>query len=219
MGTIPLLVNDASEVLLGALLQPAWGIYYSGTNQPVIQPASFAQSATISQVQPLLAVAGVLGLAGLVPVAASVLEFEYRQDFPISTYPQEEGAFQAYNKVTLPWDVRLRLTAGGSATNRKAFIEACIAISQSFQLFDVLTPERPYVSVNCNHIDFRRSAKQGNTLIAIDLGFINIPVVSATTGINTAIAGDSAQQSSGNVTPQTPNSSQAAALANGTAPL
>ena len=159
MANIPLLIADASEILLGALLQPTWGIYYTGTNMPVIQPASFVQSAIVSQVQPLTAIASAIGLSGILPVAASTVEFEYRQDFPISTYPQEQGAFQAYDKVTLPWDVRLRLAAGGSASSRKAFIEACISISQSYSLFDIITPERPYVSCNCNHIDFKRSAR------------------------------------------------------------
>src|SRR5579872_6225668 len=106
MASIPLLIADASEIILGALLQPSWGIY-SSSGVPVIQPATFLQSAFVSQIQPLSAITNALGLSGLLPVAASTVEFEYRQDWPISTYPQEQGAFQPYDKVTLPFDVRI----------------------------------------------------------------------------------------------------------------
>lgn len=219
MASLPLLAADASEIILGALLQPTWGIYDGTSGQPVIQPASFITSAIVSSVQPLSAVSGLVGLSGILPVAASVLEFEYRQDFPISTYPQENGAFQAYDKVTLPFDVRLRLAAGGSASTRQAFINACLAISTSFDLFNIVTPERAFVGTNCNHIDWKRGPRQGNTLIVVDLAFIQIPQVAALSGSNTASPGDSSQQALGQVTPQTLTSPQAAALASGTAPM
>lgn len=217
MSNVPLLLADASEIILGALLQPTWGIYQNGA--AVIQPASFLQNAIVSSIQPLTALASLAGLPGILPVAASTVEFEYRQDFPVSTYQQENGAFQAYDKVTLPFDVRLRLAASGSTTTRQNFINTCIAISQSIQTFDVVTPERTFASVNCNHIDFRREARRGNTLIQIDLSFIQIPVVSAVTPVNTANPGDSGQQALGNVQPQNLTTPQANALAAGSPPM
>lgn len=218
MVSIPLLIADASEILLGALLQPTWGIY-TAQGQPVIQPASFITSAFVSQVQPLSAVANLLGLSGILPVSASTVEFDFRQDWPISTAPQEQGAFQAYDKVTLPYDVRLRLASGGSTSTRQSFLQACLAIANSLQLFNVVTPEMSFIGVNCNHIDWKRTARHGNTLITVDLGFIQIPQVSSLTPINTAIPGNSGQQALGNVAPQSLSSPQALALAGGTAPM
>ena len=206
MASIPLLTADASEILLGALLQPTWGIYYSGTNgvtgQPVIQPASFIQSAFVSQVQPLTSIANLVGLSGILPVSASTLEFEYRQDWPVSTYPQEQGAFQAYDKVTLPFDIRMRLAAGGSPSTRKAFIETCLTIANATtQLFNILTPEMPFIGVTCNHIDFKRTPTHGNTLVIVDMAFIQVPLISSNVGTNTQAPGDSAKQALGNLTP------------------
>lgn len=215
MPSITLLAQDASEIILGALLQPTWGIYTS-TGIPVIQPASFIQSPIVSQAQPLFAaVSAALGIGNILPVAASTVEFEYKQDFPISTYPQEQGAFQAYDKVTLPFDVRLRLACSGNVSTRRNFIEACLAISTSLTLYNVVTPEKTFLSVNCSHIDWRRTASRGNTLIMVDMDFLQIPVVSAVTGINTQQPGDAAQQAQGQVSAQPLSVTESQAYASG----
>lgn len=52
----------------------------------------------------------------------SVVDFEYKQDWNISTAPVEQGGFQAYNKVQLPFDIRMRVAAGGALQNRESLL-------------------------------------------------------------------------------------------------
>lgn len=52
----------------------------------------------------------------------SVVDFEYKQDWNISNYTVEDGGFQSYNKVQLPFDVRMRIAAGGNQTNRASVL-------------------------------------------------------------------------------------------------
>ena len=215
--SLPLLTQDASDILLGALLQPSWGVYLNG--MPVLTPAPFNGGGGLAgALSTVVEVAGTIGnianslgnigsiLSGtapppVVPAIASTVEFDYAQDLPIADYPQENGAFQAYNKVTLPFDIRLRVCAGGSISARQSFLYTCKAIAASYQLFSVITPELVFSSCNCNHISWRRAARGGNTLIQVDLTFVQVPVVSATSFSNTASPGDAGQTGLGGQQP------------------
>ena len=204
---VALLIADAEDLVLGSLLAPSWGIYLNGT--AVIQPANVPSSSSggivSSALQAIASLASLLGAPNIVPVTASTVEFEYAQDWPISNYPQEQGAFQSYDKVTLPFDVKLRLASGGDSSTRQGFLNTCLAIANSFALFDVVTPELTFTSVNCTHIDWRRNAREGAELIQVDLWFQQIAVTAAVSFTNTQQPGDAATQSLGNVQPQTPN--------------
>jgi hypothetical protein len=203
MANVALLTADAEDLILGAFLTPAWGIYLEGV--PVIQPASIQGSVFAASIAPIQAIASLLGVPNILPVMASTVDFVFSQDWPISNYPQEQGAFQSYDKVTLPFDVKLKLACGGSISNRQAFLNTCLAIANSFALFDVVTPEITFTSVNCTHIDWPRSARRNNTLIEVDLWFQEISVSASAEFTTTQQPGDAAPQSLGNVQPQTPN--------------
>ena len=43
--------------------------------------------------------------------ADSVVTFDYRQEWTVSDYPLEQGAFQSYDKVQTPFDVAVTITA------------------------------------------------------------------------------------------------------------
>lgn len=204
MNPIELLVDDALSLALGSFSSPNWGIYLDGT--PVIQPASVYGNNVNSGMSDIQALASIVGGPNIAPATASTVDFEYAQDWPISNYPQEQGAFQSYDKVTLPFDVKVRLASGGSASARQGFLSTCFAISNSFSLFDVVTPEMTYTSCNVTHIDFRRAAERGATLIVVELWFKEIPVSASATFSNTQQPGEAGQQSLGNVQAQTPNS-------------
>jgi hypothetical protein len=206
MATLPqieLITADANDLVLGALLQPPWGIYLNGA--PVIQPATVLGQAVNAVLAPVAAVAALVGVPGILPVTASTVEFDFAQDWPLSNYPQEQGAFQTYDKVTLPFDVKLRLACGGSTSVRQAFLSTCLAIGNSFALFDVVTPEMTFTSVNCTHLGWPRRATDGNTLIKVDLYFLEIPVTATASFSNTQQPGGAAPQSLGPVQPVTPS--------------
>lgn len=112
----------------------------------------------------------------LVLEADSVVSFDYKKDWRVAEYPQEEGAFQSYNKVQTPFDVRLRLTKGGTDEDRAAFFEALDKAQASLDLYDIVTPERTYSSASIEHVDYRRSASEGMGLITADVWLKEIRV-------------------------------------------
>jgi hypothetical protein len=144
-----------------------------------------------------------IGAPNISPVYASVVDFEYSQDWPLSTYQQEQGAFQAYDKVTLPWDVKIHLACGGSPSTRQAFLSTVLAIANSFSLYDIVTPEMTFPSCNVSHISWPRSANSGVSLIVVDLWFKEIPVTATASFTNTQNPSDSSQQALGNQQAQT----------------
>src|ERR1035437_8692835 len=79
------------------------------------------------------------------------LGVDYRQGWAISDYPVENGAFESYDKVDLPYAVRVRFAAGGSAANRQALLETVAVISETLDFYDVITPEVIYQNCNVQH--------------------------------------------------------------------
>lgn len=197
----PLLLADTAALI--NLVSPSqWGIFLNGV--PVIQPATALTQTLVQTLAPIQAVASLLGASNLIPVTASTIEFEFNQEWPLSNYPQEQGAFQSYNKVELPFDVKVKLSSGGQPATRQVFINTVLAIGRDLRLFDIQTPEMTFQSVNCTHIDWKRRATDGVSLIKVDLWFQQIAESAAATFTNTQQPGNAGQQGIGVVQPQTP---------------
>lgn len=109
-----------------------------------------------------------------IALADSVVDFGYRNESKISTFPQQAGAFAAYNKVANPFEVTVQLAKGGSASERSDFLDALEAAAKSLDLYHVVTPERTYLSVNLERQGIRRTRTEGATLIVVELSFIEI---------------------------------------------
>lgn len=108
--------------------------------------------------------------------ADSVQTFGYRNDWDISDYPLEEGAFETYNKVPSPFDVRIRLASGSREQDRETFLNQLTAVAGKIDLYDVVTPERTYTSVNVAHIDLHRSNSNGVGMIMADVWLVEVRV-------------------------------------------
>lgn len=104
-----------------------------------------------------------------VALADSVVSMDYRNGSRISDYPVEQGAFASYNKVATPYDVKVRMTCGGSQARRGDFVAAIEAASRSLDLYLVLTPERSYPSANIEAWEYRREVNNGAGMIIADL--------------------------------------------------
>ena len=92
-----------------------------------------------------------------VVVADSVSGVEYRQDWQVSDYPQENGGFQSYDKVATPFDARVSFVSGGSLANRQQLLKSVSNIAGDLNLYDVVTPEATYLSCNVVHYEYRRT--------------------------------------------------------------
>lgn len=150
--------------------------------------------------QVILLVADAPLLAGVAPIreqwgvfkdgvnviaAQSMITFDYKQNWYVSDYPLEQGAFESYNKVESPFDARVRFAAGGTEANRKALLDSIAAIADNVETYDVVTPEVVYLSVTINHYDYRRSSQSGLGLITVDLWLTEVRVTARTEFTNT----------------------------------
>lgn len=201
---LTLLVSDAATVL-GQVLQPRWGIYLNGT--PIIASSLASLLGLGSLAGAVNSISSLFGGANISD-QFSVVDFEYKQDWTLATYPVEDGGFQSYDKVQLPFDVKMRVAAGGSASNRQALLNVVDSVANSMNLFDVVTPEKVYQSCNIDHYDYRRSATNGVGMIVVDIWLKEIRVTSTSVFTNTQSPVNSGQQNIGNVQPQTPTAPQ-----------
>lgn len=158
VNTVVLLAADA-KALLALFAGPRWGLYVNGA--PVL-------------------------------VGDSVVALDVRQEYHISDFPLEDGGFASYDKVVMPGDLRVSLSVSGQGsllaslagglislvtfsgptqqeTRRREFLLAMKALAASLQLIDVIVPEGTYTRYNITHYDFRRDAREGATLLRIDV--------------------------------------------------
>lgn len=104
-----------------------------------------------------------------VVIADNVLSFDFKQDYRISNFPVEEGSFQTYNKVQVPYDVRLQFSTGGSLAARQGLIDSVDAVIGSTSQFDAVTPEKVFQGINPVHQSIRRTSRNGAGLVIIDV--------------------------------------------------
>lgn len=147
-----------------------------------------------------------------VVTAESVADMAYRQDWNISDYPLEKGAFESYNKVQLPYDVRLRFASGGSQERRQALLTSIAAIAGTLTLFDAVTPEAVYSNVNVKHYDYRRTSVNGVGLIIVDVWCEEVRVTTGGAFSATQAPSGAAQVNGGTVQPTSASAAQAGAV-------
>ena len=152
---------------------------------------------------------GVGGFFQIVP--DSIIDLDFKRDWQVPNYPQEEGAFESYNKVAMPYDARVRMTKGGTDADRAAFLNRIDALAASLTLFDVVMPELVYKNSNIVHYDYRRTATSGVSLLTVDLWLLEIRVSGNAAFSNTAAPSGANPVNTGTVQPQTPTAAQAAA--------
>lgn len=133
-----------------------------------------------------------LGGAPVVP-ADNVVSMDARQEWVIADYPIEQGAFESYDKVKRPFDVRFRLSTGGSVAARAAMIAAIKAIAGDFNLYMFVSPEDTWENVNVSHFDYNRRAESVG-LFSVDVWGWQIQV-NQTSGLSNTAQPDGADPS------------------------
>jgi hypothetical protein len=139
------------------------------------------------------------GIPVLIP--DSFVSFDFRQDYNLPTYPLEKGAFQTYNKVQLPAEIRVRMSAGGTIANRSIFEQEVDQVMRTTELYDVVTPEKVYLGYNFHHKDISRTNLNGVGLLVFDLWLQQIGDTVTTTFSSTMQPGDAGTQAAGNIQP------------------
>jgi hypothetical protein len=170
----------------------------------------------IGEIAPVNAQWGIFQGGAPVVVADSVADMSYRQEWVVSDYPVEQGAFQSFDKVALPFDVRFRYNAG-SAAQRQALLGSIAAIAGTTNLYDVVTPDAVYNNVTITHYDYHRTAQRGLGLLSVEVWalWVNEQAALANAAGNTATPSGADPVSGGTVQPSTPSVTQMQAVPGG----
>jgi hypothetical protein len=147
-----------------------------------------------------------------VVIADNVVSVDFKQDWNICDYPIQQGGFESYNKVYVPFDVRVRFSTGGSVARRGQFLDSIDAIAPTLDLYDVVTPEKTFTSCNVTHQGYGRTAREGAGLIMADIWLVQVNQEGSATFSNTASPASQDAVNGGTVQPAAPTPTQAAAL-------
>lgn len=141
---------------------------------------------------------GIFDATGAPVLAAdSVLAVDFRKEWRVSDYPLEGGSFASYDRIEMPFDIRVTFAVSGAgsllsslvpggallsllpgfsqAAARTAVLTALATAAAnppgatSLPVYSVVTPEVSYPSCSIVHYDYRREARGGATLIRIDV--------------------------------------------------
>ena len=142
------------------------------------------------------------GAAALSP--DSFVDFEYREEHKIPNYPIEQGSFRSYNKISLPFDIRITVTCSGNGRMKKSqFLAAIDKLLFGLDLVSVVTPEVTFMNCNLVHVDYRRESNRGATLIIAQLWFQEVRIAQSAALPTTQPQG-AAPQPLGQLSPTTP---------------
>lgn len=114
----------------------------------------------------------------------------YSGEYRIADYPLEQGQYETYNKVQLPFQSRVSMTKGGKLSDRQGFLSRLEEIRGDLKLYNVTTPERVYMDVNIERVTLDRTASNG-------AGMLTVEVVLREIRQTTAITFSSSQTPSG----------------------
>ena len=129
----------------------------------------------------------------------AVDSIEYARDYRVSDYTQENGAFQSYNKVQVPYEAKVGFLISDA---RVEFLNTVEAVLASLELFFVVTPEVSYASSNLIHYGYRRVSRNGVTLMRVEVWCEEIRVSATTTLANAQSNNGLPTQQNGTIQPQ-----------------
>ena len=127
-------------------------------------------------------------------------------DYPVapsnSGTPNGTVGFASYNKVIVPYDIRLIMSRGGSVEDRQDFLKAIQDAWQSTDLFNVVTPECVYLDMNV--VGVRRSvvADRGLGLMSLEIALRKIRQTATLTFTKTKDPASSSAVNDGSVQPR-----------------
>ena len=92
----------------------------------------------------------------------------------------------------MPFDVRVTISCNGKgAMTKENFLSTIEQLMNSLTLINVITPNFTYQNCNLVHVDYRREAKQGVSLIIAQLWFQQVIIAQQATPTTTEPSGAS----------------------------
>lgn len=113
------------------------------------------------------------GTSALTP--DSFVSYEYKEEYRIPNYPTELGGFLNYNKVALPFDIKITVTCSGNGKMTTAqFLDRLYYLLETTTFVSIVTPDKTFLVTNLVHMDYRKEATNGATMIIANLWFQEI---------------------------------------------
>lgn len=165
------LVAAGAQIFRAFFTRPVWGIF-----------KEVAQTPDVTEDENGVQTVEVTGPKKLVPVVVpdNILEMSYRNEWNVPDYPVEDGGFANYNKVNNPYEITLRMTKGGSVSDRQDFLNQLDEIADSLDLYQIITPEKTYHDANIIRVEYaRRGVKGAYFLEEVDVVVKEIRTVTA----------------------------------------
>jgi hypothetical protein len=111
-------------------------------------------------------------------------EFSPRYETALSDYPQEQGAFQPYNKVARPWQVTVTVIKTGSDIARMTWL---LAIQQQesqnpTQLYTLISPNGIFSDYVIAGMTYATRKDRGSNMLYLDITFTQIPQIISASG-------------------------------------
>ncbi|WP_374413297.1 phage baseplate protein [Novosphingobium colocasiae] len=135
--------------------------------------------------------------------ADSVISVGFDGEYRVADYPIEEGGFESYDKVALPYVARIVLTKGGKREDRSAFCRTLDSIRRDTELYSVVTPERVYLNCNVTRVSIDRSAEAGAGMIRAEIMLQEIRQEATSSFSNTRDAASADTANQGSAQPKT----------------
>jgi hypothetical protein len=149
----------------------------------------------------------------------SIVDFGYNHAYNVSNYQVEEGGFQSYDKVQLPFEARIRMAIGSGGGlsilstgyfKKQQFLTILESIAGTTNLYDIHTPDAIYYSANITRLGYDRSAQRGATLLVVDVFFLEVRVSATQQFSNTQTPSGANPTNGGQAALTAPTSTQAA---------
>lgn len=125
---------------------------------------------------------------------------DFKRDARMADYPIERGGFSSYNKVQTPFDARATFTIGGSDARRALFLTTLDKLVKELTIVSLVTPEVTYASANVVHYDYRRTSKNGASLLTVEVWIMEVRLTAGASFTDAA-----ATDQAGAPAPQTPS--------------
>lgn len=138
-------------------------------------------SANLPNVNPPMPVYAILQSDTLLPltIPSSWGEFSPQYEVAMSDYPQEQGAFQLYNKVRRPRTVTVSMTKTGSDLARFAWLAAIEQQEAQMptQLYTLLSPQAVYLDYAIQRMSYSVRPDRGSNILHLDIVFMEVPQI------------------------------------------
>ena len=125
-------------------LEPTWGIYESGSSTTLAVQVDSVQQVSITG------------------------------EADVPTYRLQTGGFASYNKIPDPIEISLRISKGGTDTERQAFIDWLKTARDNPTVFDILTAEAVFLNMTLQDYKYDRTADDGMDMVVAECSFLEI---------------------------------------------